>query len=152
MSERRKVKLFCCTEQFVVNLMNWRCVRDTECYYRFPTMRGLPSDAEVCGVQYSVARRAWVVLVSHDSFDEVPDGCYAPYVDGLLSIETVMLECGRNGWLREVVNGRVEEEEDPVVYHLWQAIADRYGIVVADEISAIATEALNTKGTAADVQ
>lgn len=46
-----------------------------------PMLHGIPDGAEVVDVQYDFMRRSFMVIVSHDSFDEVADGEQIPFAD-----------------------------------------------------------------------
>lgn len=51
--------------------------------------KGIPRDASVLGVEFSLSRRGWMILLEHASFDPVSVGCDAPVEVGTVEMVPV---------------------------------------------------------------
>lgn len=62
------------------------CFNAPSGYVNRITFPGLPEDAIVEFAEFSMTRQCWVLIVSHESFDELEMGHMAPVIDAYTSI------------------------------------------------------------------
>lgn len=72
-----------------------------------PRLEGIPAGVKVLDVGYDPMARSFTFLLEHDSFDEVPDGAYAPPVD--LRCESILTE----KYVREEGAGKADVVPEP---------------------------------------
>lgn len=65
---------------------------------------GLPEGAKVVGIETSLISRCFLVIVEHESFDEVPIGELAPHIHGALRV------CETTAAIRAAVKECIETE------------------------------------------
>lgn len=70
-------------KQFWVPLKEFQRIVTTgeDCPYIDRCENGLPADAEICGIMYSLERHCFSIIAAHKSFDSVPEGQIIPNMD-----------------------------------------------------------------------
>ena len=86
MTESRRTRLYYLREPDVLHAF----LGEHQFAYAVPkvaAIKGIPEDAVIERVFHDPAAMAFVAIVSHESFDEVPAGQYSPRADGLWDLE-----------------------------------------------------------------
>lgn len=89
---REKVVYF--DESMLIDVLNW-CNQPAKFRLSLPVCETLPEGTRVLRVWASPERRAIGAIVSHESFEIVPDGCVSPEHPHWLSLECKVIERGR---------------------------------------------------------
>lgn len=81
--KERRVKILQIPQDLILVILNW--CRDPQRCLALPVLDELPEDIEIISVHANWPCRAIDLMITHPSFDIVPNGSEPPRIPGLLS-------------------------------------------------------------------